>query len=79
MIESVGYDGTYILKDEYNEIKKRNDTVFSGSNMYELTGGRAPHKPGSTGKIWVRVASTHHEAEFYPFVCGLKWVKKNGT
>lgn len=34
-----------------------------------ITGGRAPHHSGSTGKVW-----TKDGGEFYPGVFGLKWV-----
>ena len=33
------------------------------------TGGRPPHKLGSTGKVW-----TASGADFYPSVFGLKWI-----
>lgn len=34
-----------------------------------ITGGRAPHKPGSTGKVW-----TSDDGEYYPSVFAMKWV-----
>ncbi|NDF15536.1 hypothetical protein EB061_09470, partial [bacterium] len=37
-----------------------------------VTGGRAPHKPSSEGKVWVREGTS--EREYYPSVFGLKWV-----
>ena len=37
-----------------------------------VTGGRAPHKPSSEGKVWVREGTS--ESEYYPSVFDLKWV-----
>lgn len=33
-----------------------------------LLGGSPPHKPSSSGKVWVE------NAEYYPSVFGLKWI-----
>lgn len=40
---------------------------------YELTGGRPPQHPGSTGRVWVREANGGFNREFFPSVIGLKW------
>lgn len=34
-----------------------------------IVGGRAPHKPGSTGRVWCADG-----AEFFPGVFGMQWV-----
>jgi hypothetical protein len=34
-----------------------------------IVGGRAPHKPGSTGRVW-----TADGREYYPSVFDMKWV-----
>jgi hypothetical protein len=42
-----------------------------------LAGAREPHKPGSTGRVYVRPMRSnpeHPTAEFYPSVFDLKWV-----
>ncbi len=44
-------------------------TSFRGTEM-TVTGGRPPHKEGSTGKIHT------DKGEFYPGVCDLTWVPK---
>lgn len=36
-----------------------------------IIGGRAPHKPGSTGKVW-----TADGREYYPGVFDMKWVDR---
>lgn len=37
-----------------------------------IVGGRAPHKPSSTGRV-----HTANGQEFFPSVYGLKWIKTN--
>lgn len=37
--------------------------------QYRITGGRPPHKPSSTGRVWVEGGG-----EFFPTVFNLKWV-----
>lgn len=39
-----------------------------------LEGGRAPHKEGSTGKVWVKEAGSTSQREYYPSVYGLAWI-----
>jgi len=39
-----------------------------------LEGGRAPHKEGSTGKVWVKEAGSSSQREYYPSVYGLAWI-----
>ena len=40
---------------------------------YELTGGRPPQHPGSTGRVWVKESKEAPQIEFFPSVIGLKW------
>lgn len=42
---------------------------FRGEEM-KLLGGNPPHKPSSSGKIWVE------DGEYYPSVFGLKWIEQ---
>jgi hypothetical protein len=49
---------------------RKNATAFDfRGHAAVITGGRAPHKPSSTGKVW-----TSDEGEYYPGVFGMKWV-----
>ena len=43
---------------------------FRGDEQIVL-GGTPPHKPSSSGKVWVE------NAEYYPDVFGLKWIEAN--
>jgi len=38
---------------------------------YVIEGGRPPHKPSSTGRVWVEGGG-----EFFPTVFNIKWVEK---
>lgn len=38
-----------------------------------LEGGRPPHKPSSSGFVWVRDTAGRMSREFYPFVIGMTW------
>lgn len=42
-----------------------------------LTGGRPPHKPASTGRVYVRFPGATGDAEFFPSVVGLEWINTN--
>lgn len=73
-ITSVGYDGKrwLLLREDGTERglhKGEAVRSFRGEHAV-ITGGRAPHKPGSTGKVW-----TEGGGEYYPSVFGLRWVK----
>jgi hypothetical protein len=79
MIESVNYEGKkQTLKDNSGKSLSKGDLVvcFRGER-YVLTGGKAPHKPSSQGKVWVTKLPAPKDApmthEFYPAVFDLKW------
>jgi hypothetical protein len=44
-------------------------------DRYIVKGGVPPHKEGSTGKVWVSDITNRHNEEFFPSVCGLKWLE----
>lgn len=52
---------------------KIGDIVSSPSGTeYALTGWRPPHKPGSTGRVYVE--GINGSAEYYPSVFNLTWL-----
>lgn len=71
-ITSVGYDGKkWLLIDEVTQRSVKIADVrkdFRGETG-RVHGGRAPHKPSSTGRVHV------DGREYYPSVFGLKWIK----
>lgn len=48
---------------------------------YRVAGGQPPHKPSSTGKIWVYVPGSELQAthEVYPTVFGMRWVEEGSA
>lgn len=72
-ILSTGYDGKrWLLIDSVTQksVKpKESVTSFRGEREV-ITGGRAPHKPGSTGRVW-----TNSGGEYYPSVFCLEWIR----
>jgi hypothetical protein len=46
-------------------------TDFRGGSAI-ITGGKAPHKPGSQGKVWTRDGG-----EYFPSVFGLVWMRNS--
>ena len=75
MIVSTGYNGRdFILVNKRKEPVSAN-TVHSDfrGDTVTLTGGRAPHKPSSTGRVYVRLSNGVY-GEFFPGVIDLVWV-----
>lgn len=72
-ITSVGYDGKrwLLLREDGTErgLHKGEAVRSFRGEPAVITGGRPPHKAGSTGKVW-----TEEGGEFYPGVFGLRWV-----
>tara|TARA_R110001632_G_scaffold215603_1_gene342811 strand:- start:353 stop:580 length:228 start_codon:yes stop_codon:yes gene_type:complete len=73
----------YISKKGYKLVYQN-----TGKNVYQsalvesfrgesfiVKGGNPPHKPSSSGRIWVTDITNKHNREFFPSVCGLKWVE----
>jgi hypothetical protein len=74
-IKSKGWDGMYILVDAKSSYRiETGQKVKHDGSTYTVTGGRAPHKPSSQGKLWVK-ENVGMGGEIYPSVAGLKWLK----
>jgi len=69
---------TYKLIEEAsgNEVKPGMTILSFRNELYKFISFRAPHKPGSTGRINVEHCDTGREQEFFPTVFGLKIVEK---
>ena len=68
MIQSEDFDGV-----KCSLICETTDQpITAGALMrgHLIEGGRAPHKPGSTGRVWVKGGG-----EYFPSVVGAKWVR----
>jgi hypothetical protein len=80
MIIEKGWDGRYILVHEATNIPVKMDEEVAYHNVkMTCEGGLAPHKPGSTGRIWMRPMPIEdgvktHQNEWYPSVCDMRWL-----
>ena len=81
MINSQGYDGMYGLINPQNGTHVTLGEQFLKDGLtFKIEGGRAPHKQGSTGRIWVReVGGDRSQQEVFPHVYDLRWVRINGV
>jgi len=70
IIDSVDHEGrTCILVDDATGDPIRRGTVRRG---LAVEGGRAPHKPSSTGRVWT-VSEDGGRGEYFPSVVGARW------
>lgn len=62
--------------------------VFEGTKLtcsrgevYVVTGGRPPHKPGSTGRVWVHGVGKGDIStrEYFPSVVDCAWVRQDAS
>ena len=69
--------GFWVLDHENGKSTKQGETLtsFRGTTA-TLLGGTPPHKPSSTGRVYVRDANGNCQ-EFFPSVFNLKWIKTN--
>jgi len=64
---------THYLAHAIGASVHKNEAVkcFRGED-YIITGGASPHKPSSTGKVWV-TDTEGNSHEYYPAVFDMKW------
>ena len=63
-----------VVEGTHTEVKRGNTfRTFRGERM-RVTGWEAPHKPSSTGRIYVEGYFTGHSHSFFPSVCGLEFI-----
>jgi hypothetical protein len=68
-----------LIYEKTNEPVKTGDVAhtFDGEAVV-VTGWRAPHHAGSTGRVYVRSMDDRGwETEFYPSVINAKWVGRD--
>jgi len=78
-IKGQNYEGVdMVLRFESGKRVEIGDVVnMRDGDTATVTGGSAPHKPGSTGRIYVRMSGVSTEMPFFPSVCGARWVPEN--
>ncbi len=77
MIQSKNYNGTMCTLVAV----KGGKPLFKGDGVklrgepdeWFIVGGRAPHTPSSTGKVYVQNRKTAQQAEYYPGVVDAQW------
>ena len=73
MLTSTGYDGKkWLLIDTYTQrsVNIGDALVSHKGDAYVVTGGSAPKKPSSTGRVY-----TAQGREFFPSVFNCAWTK----
>lgn len=69
-----GWDGDYILLHTVTqEPVKVNEEYLYHDVKLRCNGGRAPHKPASTGRIYMHNESAGIIHEWFPNVCDMVW------
>lgn len=62
-------------KDSDKEVESGDLVVDSHDMIWDVTGGTPPHKPSSTGRVYVVSNNAHrHSRQFFPTVFDLEWV-----
>lgn len=77
MIQSKNYENQVcVLVDQrLGKMLSNGDTVKTFRGEYlRLTGGRAPHKPSSEGKVWVQEPGRTMASEYYASIIGAEWI-----
>jgi len=66
---------TLVDEATFTPIKEGDTRTLRDGELHKVTGGRAPHKPGSTGKVWTTAISNDGwTGEYYPGVIGARWM-----
>ena len=69
---------TLIYKDGRGSVCAKDIVTSSTGERWVVEGGAPPHKPSSTGRVWVRVwvrlpSPRSLSREFFPSVFGMEW------
>lgn len=75
---SISKDGWNLVWQASNGDAEKGEviTCFRGEH-YILMGGNPPHKPSSTGRVWVKdYDDPSYTQEYFPSVFGLKWIEQ---
>lgn len=73
MITSTDFNGHQrVLKFKGGAAVERGAILPNGG---KVEGGVAPHKPGSSGKVWVTNMGCSFTAEYFAHVHGMEWAE----
>ena len=72
LIQKQGW--TLWYQDERGEVYAKELIRSSKGEQWVIEGGTPPHKPSSTGRVWVRLLDDPTwNREFFPTVFGMEW------
>lgn len=74
VLVSKGWDQDYALVDRRGRPVHVGQMLRRHGTDWKLRGGRAPHKPSSTGRIWVTRPGVRDQ--FFPGVLGTMWLPR---
>lgn len=80
-MQYVERDGwTLVRSDSKDPVCKGYALVSSRGELAILAGGAPPHKPASTGRVYVVEGTdlangSHYSREYFPSVFGLEWIR----
>ena len=65
---------TLIYKDGRGSVCAKELVTSSTGVKWVVEGGAPPHKPSSSGRVWVRLSAPMSlSREFFPSVFGMEW------
>tara|TARA_R110001632_G_scaffold151147_2_gene268740 strand:- start:179 stop:424 length:246 start_codon:yes stop_codon:yes gene_type:complete len=65
---------TLIYQDGRGAVCAKELVTSSTGDKWVIEGGTPPHKPSSTGRVWVRLLDDPTwNREFFPSVFGMEW------
>lgn len=76
-IVSENYDGepmTLVDDATFTPINEGDVRTMRDGAQHTVTGGRAPHKPGSTGRVYTSAVGETWHGEYFPAVVGATWM-----
>tara|TARA_R110000764_G_scaffold7216_4_gene25982 strand:- start:474 stop:710 length:237 start_codon:yes stop_codon:yes gene_type:complete len=69
---------TLVNKETKDDVNIKDLIKTFREEEWILEGGIPPHKPSSTGRVWVSsVGNPNWNREFYPSVFNMKWIENN--
>lgn len=76
-------DKPWVLCDDRGERVHRGRRMVARNTPVRLTGGSAPHKASSSGRVYVAGSDVtkedepFHSQEYFPHIFNLKWVQES--
>lgn len=78
IVKGEGWDGDYQLEFTDGGVVYEGDQIVNTAGIdWVVTGGAPPHKPSSTGRVYVSspVVGSRASGSYFPSVFNMKWVR----